>query len=103
MIRLSRFVLILSLTLGVCGCRSAEVIVDRAPPTPKQEPRVGKPPGDVFWMSGRWEWDPAAEHFFWVPGQWAEPRPGRIWQNAYWEPVEQGRYRWVPERWDRIQ
>lgn len=90
--------LALALTLG---CTGPQVVVDRAPPSPKEEPRAAKPAGDVFWMDGRWEWDPEAQHFYWVPGRWAEPRAGRIWLNAYWEPTETGKYRYVPERWDR--
>lgn len=101
MTRLRLFVVALSLCLF--GCGTPEVLVDRPPPAPKEERRGRKPPGDVFWKSGRWEWDAEAQHFYWVGGEWANPRPGRIWQNAYWEPAPGGKYRRVPERWDRVE
>lgn len=93
----------LALCLGLPGCGTTEVLVDKAPPPPQEEARGMKPAGDVFWQDGRWEWDGEAQHFYWVGGRWAAPRDGRIWQNAYWEPVAGGKYRYVPERWDRLE
>ena len=99
--RLVTLVLALCL-LGAVGCATSEVVVDRTPPPPQEETLGKKPNGDVFWMDGHWAWDSGSKHFYWVSGQWASPRSGRIWQNAYWEPVEGGKYRFVPARWDRL-
>ncbi|MBL4849600.1 MAG: hypothetical protein JKY65_29065 [Planctomycetes bacterium] len=97
----ARCLFALGLAIAV-GCSAPPILVDKAPPPPKEESEGRKPAGDVFWMSGHWAYDTGVGHYFWVGGQWALPRPGRIWQSAYWEPTPEGKYRWVPERWDRL-
>ena len=99
---IKRFLLALGLTIAI-GCAAPEIIVDKSPPPPKSEDQGRKPSGDVFWMDGHWAYDTSVGHFYWVFGRWAQPRTGRIWQNAYWEATPEGKYRWVPERWDRTE
>ena len=103
MTRRFRLTLLAAPLLLLTACVSSQVVVDKPPPAPKSEARGKKPSGDVFWKDGHWAWDGGSRHFYWVSGGWAAPREGRIWQNAYWEPIGAGKYRWVPERWDRIQ
>ena len=98
---IKRLLVALACFLIVIGCAAPPILVDKPPPPHKTEDQGRKPAGDVFWMSGHWAYDTVVGHYFWVGGQWAAPRPGRIWYGAYWEPTPAGKYRWVPERWDR--
>jgi hypothetical protein len=74
-----------------------EVIVDRAPPPPRDE-RVPAARRGYAWTPGYWDW--RGNRHVWVRGNWARERHGYEYRPHQW--VERDG-RWVLERgrWDR--
>ncbi len=73
--------------------------VTQAPPPPIVEnPRGDRPTSGSVWVDGYWTWDPDRSDYAWVPGDWREPPPGKIWLGGNWRRDEAGWYR-VPGTW----
>ena len=94
--------LLASLLAGAFGSMSLPVaaqtiIVDHAPPPPREE-RVPHARHGYVWAPGHWEWRHG--NHFWVRGSWMRERRGYSYHAPNW--VERDGH-WVMERgrWDR--
>ncbi len=61
-----------------------------APPAPYTEVVPAPPYVGAVWVGGYWGWSGGRHN--WVPGRWAQPRPGYRWQARHWEPAARGGY-----------
>jgi WXXGXW repeat (2 copies) len=74
-----------------------EVIVDRAPPAPRDE-RVPAARRGYAWTPGYWDW--RSNRHVWVRGNWVRERRGYEYRPHQW--VERdGRWNLERGRWDR--
>lgn len=75
-----------------------QLIVEEAPPPPREEVIVGVAPGpDYVWIGGYWTRQSTS--WFWVSGRWAaRPRPNAVWMAGHWERHPRGHV-WVGGRW----
>jgi hypothetical protein len=74
----------------------AQIIVDHAPPPPRDE-RVPAPRHGYVWAPGHWEWRHG--HHVWVGGTWLRERRGYVYHAPNW--VQRDGH-WMMERgrWD---
>jgi hypothetical protein len=73
------------------------VFVSVAPPPMMVESIGPRPPGDVIWIEGRWDWRP--REYYWVPGVWlVRPFPGARFAPGRWKHHAHGWY-WEPGHW----
>jgi len=70
----------------------AQIIVDHAPPPPRDE-RVPPPRHGYVWAPGHWEWRHG--NHVWVRGTWLRERRGYVYHAPNW--VERDGH-WVMER-----
>jgi hypothetical protein len=61
-------------------------------------PVVPVPPNAV-WIPGHYNWDPNAQYYVWLDGEFAQPpRPGAQWMPGHWEETPTA-WVWVDGRW----
>ena len=70
----------------------AQIIVDRAPPPPRDE-RIPPARHGYVWAPGHWEWRHG--HHVWMRGSWMRERRGYVYHAPNW--VERDGH-WVMER-----
>jgi YXWGXW repeat-containing protein len=84
-------------TFPLAASADREIIIDSAPPPPREEV-VPAPRHGYVWAPGFWEWRHG--HHVWVRGHWEREHRGMYWHPSRWSEREG---RWVFERghWDR--
>jgi hypothetical protein len=85
------------LTAPVAAPAAIGILIDVAPPAPREEP---PPPPRVgfVWAPGYWEW--RGHHHVWHRGYWVHEHRGAHWVPAHWD-QDGPHYHFVPGHWDR--
>ena len=81
-------ILLSVLTLPSAASASVHVgiRVGGPPPTLRHEVVLVRPGPEFVWVSGHWDWAPAARSYVWVPGAWVRPPHAHaVWVEPRYE------------------
>jgi hypothetical protein len=78
------------------GTSATGVVVTGPPPPPVVENRPAPPAGRAVWIAGYWHW--TGMQYTWIPGHWAEERPGEVWRAPRYS-LRDGVYVYEPGGW----
>ncbi len=67
-----------------------EIVVGMPPPAPYVEVIPVAPFVGAVWINGYWNWSGGRHQ--WVPGRYAQPRPGYRWQPHQWSQGPRGNW-----------
>lgn len=84
-----------SVDLGLRVGLPAPIIVEQAPPRPREERIIVSPGSGYVWIAGHHSW--IRGQWVWIPGMWTlPPQPGAYWVEGRWD----GRNRnWIEGYW----